>query len=361
MRAMGWRMLFAAGLVLALVLGPAPAVRADERGWSYLVDKLCRDGVPRDRVLRVFRDDRIDAFDGLYFSLNPRESHSLYRPLRTGRTAYKAQSCLDTHREAFEAAQRTYGVPASLVASIIQVESGCGANTGRSRILPALARLSMAAEPGNLERNVDRLTFFDSGRSPADIASYAHWRANYLEDLFYPEVKAVFDLSEQMRVDPLELRGSGSGALGIPQFLPRSYLWYGVDGNQDGSISLYDPNDAIPSCAKYLQHYGWKAGLSRREQRNVIWGYNRSDAYIDTVLWLADEVESPSPEPEREPVQVAKKSRSRGRSSRRTVVHAKSTSRKTASRSKATKASTRTKSTASSKKKKKTTTTHAHR
>jgi membrane-bound lytic murein transglycosylase B len=311
--------------------------------------------VPRDRVLRVFRDDRIDAFDGLYFSLNPRESHSLYRPLRTSRTAYKAQSCLDAHREAFEAAQKTYGVPASVVASIIQVESGCGANTGRSRVLPALARLSMAAEPTNLSRNVDRLTLFDTGRSPADVAGYASWRAQHLEDMFYPEVKAVFDLSEQMHVDPLELRGSGSGALGIPQFLPRSYLWYGVDGDGDGSISLYDADDAIPSCAKYLQHYGWKAGLSRKQQRDVIWGYNHSDAYIDTVLWLADEVESPSPEPTPEPVQVAKKSRTRGRSSRGKVVHARSTSRKTASRAKATK------SASSSTKKKKTTTTHAHR
>jgi membrane-bound lytic murein transglycosylase B len=348
-------MLLAASLVLAIMFGLASSVRADDRGWDYLVDKLCRDGVPRDRVLRVFRDDRIDAFDGLYFSLNPRESHSLYRPLRTSRTAYKAQSCLDAHREAFEAAQRTYGVPASLVASIIQVESGCGANTGRTRILPALARLSMAAEPGNLDRNLDRLTLIDTGRSPADVASYARWRASHLEDMFYPEVKAVFDLSEQMRIDPLELRGSGSGALGIPQFLPRSYLWYGVDGNGDGSVSLYDPDDAIPSCAKYLQHYGWKAGLSRAEKRNVIWGYNHSDAYIDTVLWLADEVESPSPEPTPEPVQVAKKSRGRGRSSRGKVVHAKSTTRtkKTVTRAKVTKTT--------SSKKKTTTTTHAHR
>src|SRR5262249_25506728 len=152
------------------------------------------------------------------------------------------------------------------------------------------------------------------------------------------------------------LRGSGSGALGIPQFLPRSYLWYGVDGDGDGSISLYDADDAIPSCAKYLQHYGWKPGLSRKEQRNVIWGYNHSDAYIDTVLWLSDEVASPSPERTPEPVQVAKKSRSRGRSSRGKVVHAKSTThtKKTVTRAKASKTTT-------SSKKKTTSTTHAQR
>ena len=97
-----------------------------------------------------------------------------------------------------------------------------------------------------------------------------------------------------MDVDPLEIRGSGSGAFGIPQFLPRSYLWFGVDGDADGRVSLYDAEDAIPSCANYLQHYGWRPGLSHTAQRNVIWGYNHSDAYIDTVLWLAAEVRSPS-------------------------------------------------------------------
>ena len=29
----------------------------------------------------------------------------------------------------------------------------------------------------------------------------------------------------------------------------------------------------------------------------MIWGYNHSDAYIDTVLWLSNEVRSPTPEP----------------------------------------------------------------
>ena len=56
-------------------------------------------------------------------------------------------------------------------------------------------------------------------------------------------------------------------------------------------MSLYDPDDAIPSCARYLQHYGWRPGIGDRAQRNVIWGYNHSDAYIDTVLWLADTID----------------------------------------------------------------------
>ena len=286
-------------VVVVLAGSSAAWAREDERGWSFLVDKLVHDGVPRDRVLQVFRDERVDAFDGLQFSLQPRESPNLYRHLRTRATAGNARRCLREHRETFEVAEDRYGVPSSLVASIIQVESGCGANTGRSRILPALARLAMAAEPANLEQNIARLTLFNRDRPGSTVSSFATWRAQHLEDMFYPEVKATFEIAERMRVDPLDIRGSGSGAFGIPQFLPRSYLWYGVDGDADGRVSLYDPADAIASCARYLEHYGWRKELSRREQRNVVWGYNHSDAYIDTVLWVADEVESPTPEPAR--------------------------------------------------------------
>ena len=293
----------AIGVLGLLAWAPGVSAGDDERGWAFLVDKLCADGVSRERVLRVFRDDRVDPFDGLQFSLEPRESPSLYRHLRTRTTATRARTCLAEHREAFERAEREFGVPSSVVASIIQVESGCGANTGRSRILPALARLAMAAEPENLERNIDRLTLFHVDRASTSVASFARWRAAHLEDMFYPEVKATFDIAERLGMDPLDIRGSGSGAFGIPQFLPRSYLWYGVDGDHDGRVSLYDPSDAIPSCARYLKEYGWREGLTRSQRRNVIWGYNHSDAYIDTVLWVADEVVSPTPEPR---VRVAK-------------------------------------------------------
>lgn len=307
-------------IVVALVVGwlavPTGAGARDaERGWDYLVEKLVHDGVPRERVLQVFRDERVDPFDGLQFSLQPRESPSLYRHLRTRSTAAKARRCLAEYRPTFEDAEHQFGVPSNVVASIIQVESGCGTNTGRSRILPALARLAMAAEPDNLERNIDRLTILNLDRRASTVSDFAHWRAQHLEDMFYPEVKATFDIAERMHVDPLDIRGSGSGAFGIPQFLPRSYLWYGVDGDADGRVSLYDPADAIASCARYLQHYGWRAELSRRERRNVVWGYNHSDAYIDTVLWVADEVESPTPEPAR--TRLAKAKRVPGKVGRR--------------------------------------------
>lgn len=320
-------------VALGSTLLVASMARADgDRGWSFLIDKLAGDGVPRARAEQVFRDDRVDPFDGLQFSLRPRESPSLYRSLRTRGTAARARLCLMRYASSFEAAEQRFGVPANVVASIIQVESACGVNTGRSRILPALARLAMAAEPQNLERNVDRLTLLSA--EPAATAEFTRWRARHLEDMFYPELRATFEIAERLNVDPLEMRGSGSGAFGIPQFLPRSYLWYGVDGDGDGHVSLYHPVDAIPSCAHYLQQYGWRSELSRAQRRNVIWGYNHSDAYIDTVLWLADEVKSPSPEPPPPPRTAAKRARPAPRARAKTPSRSKTAA--------GTKAATRT-------------------
>jgi soluble lytic murein transglycosylase-like protein len=44
---------------------------------------------------------------------------------------------------------------------------------------------------------------------------------------------------------------SSAGAQGIAQFVPRTWAAYGVDGDHDGRISVFDPADAIPSAANY--------------------------------------------------------------------------------------------------------------
>lgn len=255
-------------------------------GWDYLVDKLVADGVDRRRVLRAFTDPRVEPFTGLDFGLYPREPRSLYRGFTRPASIALARRCRAKHAETLRAAEREFGVSGSVVAAIIHIESGCGRNTGSHVVLYRLARLAMANEPANVRRNVIRHT--RGARSPDEIERLTRERARYLENTFYPEVLATFQIADKLDIDPLGIRGSGSGAFGIPQFLPRSYLSYAVDGNGDGRITLYDPEDAIPSCANYLAAHGWRPGLTRAQQRRVIWHYNRSDSYIDAVLAVAE-------------------------------------------------------------------------
>ena len=278
-----------AAAIAVLILGFALPARAEtDRGWTYLIDALIADGVKSARVHRVFADPRVPPFDELEFSVSPHEPRALYRGFLRPQNVAAARRCRLDHASAFESAGRVHGVSPGLIAAVIYVESGCGRNTGKSLILPRLARLAMANEPENVRRNV-------AWRSAdPETAKRVRARAQYLWDTFYPEVRAVFEVAERMNVDPLDIRGSESGAFGFPQFLPASYLKHGEDGNHDGHVSLYDMDDAAASCASYLAGAGWKPGLSVREQRMVIWQYNRSEPYIETILALADRVERPT-------------------------------------------------------------------
>jgi len=282
-------------LVLAGWMLFAPRVgRADEdRGWRYLIERLVADGLDRERVVHAFADPRMEPFTGLDFGLNPRAPHSLYRGFLRASSVAAARRCRAAHAADLDAAEHTTGVPASLVAAILYVETACGRNTGSSRVFYRLARLAMANEPANLRANIARLA--GDVIPDAEIERQVRERAQYLENTFYPEVSAAFDAADQMGVDLLDLRGSPSGAFGLPQFLPTNYLRYGIDATGDGYIDLFDSADAAASCAAYLADKGWHDGLSERDRRMVIWHYNHSEAYVEAVLTLARRLDTDAP------------------------------------------------------------------
>jgi hypothetical protein len=65
---------------------------------------------------------------------------------------------------------------------------------------------------------------------------------------------------------------------------PSTWQTYRVDGNHDGSISPYDPADAIHSAARYLRVL---LDGTRGELARAVYGYNHSSAYVNDVLQRA--------------------------------------------------------------------------
>ena len=58
---------------------------------------------------------------------------------------------------------------------------------------------------------------------------------------------------------------------------------YGIDGDGDGIADVYDPGDAIPSAAWFLQAHGAPADLQA-----ALFAFNHSAAYVSDVLsWAA--------------------------------------------------------------------------
>jgi membrane-bound lytic murein transglycosylase B len=78
---------------------------------------------------------------------------------------------------------------------------------------------------------------------------------------FRGELENYLVISRDRGNDVFETRGSWAGAIGIPQFMPGSYMKFAVDFDGDGRIDLSNtPADAIGSVANFLKQHGWQPG-----------------------------------------------------------------------------------------------------
>ncbi len=90
--------------------------------------------------------------------------------------------------------------------------------------------------------------------------------------------------------DPLSVKGSYAGAVGLVQFMPTSIQSFGVDWDQDGRVDLEKWPDALASAANYLKKHGWKRGLPiRRGSPNyrALHRYNPAHNYVRVIAELA--------------------------------------------------------------------------
>ncbi len=126
-------------------------------------------------------------------------------------------------------ASALYGVPEEIIVAIIGVETEYGRNTGGFRVLEALATLAFRYPP----------------------------RAEF----FRTELEQFLLLARENELDPLAVKGSYAGAIGIPQFMPGSQRRYAVDFDGDARVDLSGSvDDAIGSVARFLEQHGWQTG-----------------------------------------------------------------------------------------------------
>ncbi len=140
---------------------------------------------------------------------------------------------------ALNEAEARWGVPPDIVTAIVGVESVYGKVTGNFRVIDALATLSFDFPKGRS----DRTAFYRD-----ELQAFLAWCA-----------------AEQR--DPLGVKGSFAGAIGLPQFMPGSIRKYAVDFDGDGRIDLDRSGaDVVGSVAHYFAKFGWERGMPTHYQ-----------------------------------------------------------------------------------------------
>ena len=286
--------LFVAFLI-ALVLSPC-WVFAD---WSPLIDRLVADDFDETTVRTLFSRAEV-TFEPSAMSNKLKELiENMERPLSNNPKLFyevylkenviaHAHSYLRENTELLESISNKYCVPKEIIVSILLVETLLGEIVGEKRAFNTLASMALSTDLETIRPYLPQ-KLVNPGNE-----DFARTICQQKADWAYAELKALILYAYRSGFDPLTLRGSVYGAIGLCQFLPSNILAYGVDANNDGRIDLFTKADAFYSIANYLREHGWKCTMDKDSQREVILRYNKSSTYANTVLVVAQKLKNKS-------------------------------------------------------------------
>ena len=160
----------------------------------------------------------------------------------------------------YAALESQYGVPAGVLLAIHGMETGFGNFMGDTQIVSAIATLA-----------------YDCRRS----------------DFFTPHLISALKLVDMGTIDTSTL-GAKHGELGHTQFLPGNALTYGVDGDGDGRLDLYDMVDAMASTANFLRQKGWRPGAGYQQGEPnfaVIEAWNAATVYQQAIAIMGARID----------------------------------------------------------------------
>lgn len=135
---------------------------------------------------------------------------------------------LNNNKEIFRKISQRYAVHPSYVAAIWGMESSFGGFTGNADLVSSLSTLA-----------------FDGRR----------------RDFAENELLALLTLLNRGDVRWGKAKGSWAGGMGHTQFIPATWLKYGVDADNNGRSNPWNKADALTSTANYLTQSGWVKGI----------------------------------------------------------------------------------------------------
>ena len=255
-------------LVLAL---PASAAKCGG-DFNAFIAAMARDaqaaGVSRAVIDQAFagitQDQAVLAFDRRQRGMFHAKSFEEYAATRVIPPRIKrAQGLMVKHAQLLARIEKQFGVPASVVMAIWTLESDNG--TGDIGKMPVIRTVATLAH--------------DCRRT----------------ELFQGEVIAALQIVQRGDLPLRDLVGAFAGELGQTQFLPSSYIKYGVDFDGNGHVDLrHSVPDVLASTANLLKTAGWKAGAPFSEGTEnfqvAMREWNRSEVYRKTIVLMAERI-----------------------------------------------------------------------
>lgn len=291
----------AAVALLALALAAAPAfghgnqaAPTAKRFTSAELEPLLRAleqlGFDRDSIADVFYDKRLRKLDRVVAvnALNP-DSPDIYEQFTSPFAIRLARRFQRRHARQLLAVERAYGVPQEVLVAILLVETQFGRAKLPYRVLEVFTTLAVEGNPDAVERYYERLKH----RHPDVEKDWLATRLVHKAEFAFQELAAALSMFRENLQHLYEVRGSYAGAIGMPQFLPSSYLRFAVDGNADGHVDLNTLDDALPSIANYLYAHGWSDDAHFRTRWRAVWEYNHSANYVRTIFEIAFRLNAP--------------------------------------------------------------------
>ena len=174
----------------------------------------------------------------------------------------RARRLMSTHAALLARIERQFGVPKELLMAIWTMETdNGGGDMGRLPVIRTLATLA-----------------HDCRRS----------------ELFQGELIAALKIVQRGDLPLSDLKGAYAGEIGQTQFLPSSYIKYGVDYDGNGRVDLrHSVPDVLASTANLLKVNGWKAGAPYGEGTanfQAMREWNRSEIYRKTLVLFAEKL-----------------------------------------------------------------------
>jgi lytic murein transglycosylase len=172
------------------------------------------------------------------------------------------RAMLQRHAALFSSIEARFGVPRQILVAIWGLETDFG--KGDMGKLPVIRTLATLAH--------------DCRRS----------------ELFQGELLAALKIVQRGDLPLRDLIGAYAGEIGQTQFLPSSYIKYGVDFDGDGRVDLrHSVPDVLASTANLLHVNGFKMGAAYGEGSanfEAMREWNHAVIYRKTIAYFADQL-----------------------------------------------------------------------